>query len=136
MASRRPITSWPSPKQARTEAADFTKLTSQREQQREAAHADVVKAQLQQQQRERELSDARLAARESPPRTWRAALSRSAHCVYPGRCREIPPLPSRAEVEQAAGKKQSRIAERARHSERRAVPTCSPRAPPICRRWA
>ncbi len=44
---------------ARSEAADFTSLTGKREQQREAAHADVVKAQLQQQQRERDLSDAR-----------------------------------------------------------------------------
>ena len=48
--------------QAEYEAADFTKLTSQREQAREAAHADTIKAQLQQQQRERELSDAKLNA--------------------------------------------------------------------------
>ncbi len=47
---------------ALTEAADFTKLTGERERAREAAHADAVKAQLQQQQRERELSDAKLAA--------------------------------------------------------------------------
>jgi outer membrane protein TolC len=45
---------------AAQEAADFTKLTSQREQAREAAHADTVKAQLEQQGRERELSDAKL----------------------------------------------------------------------------
>ena len=44
------------------EAADFTKLTNQREQAREAAHADTVKAQLEQQQRDRELSDAKLNA--------------------------------------------------------------------------
>jgi outer membrane protein TolC len=50
---------------ARTEAADLTTLTSSREQQREAAHADVIKAQLQQQQRERELSDARTAAQKT-----------------------------------------------------------------------
>lgn len=48
--------------QAAQEAADFTKLTSQREQAREAAHADTIKAQLQQQQRDRELSDAKLNA--------------------------------------------------------------------------
>lgn len=48
--------------QAASEAAEFTKLTSQREQAREAAHADTIKAQLQQQQRDRELSDARLNA--------------------------------------------------------------------------
>ena len=47
---------------AADEAAAFTKMTSQREHAREAAHADTVKAQLQQQQRERELSDAKLNA--------------------------------------------------------------------------
>jgi outer membrane protein TolC len=47
---------------ARNEAADFTSLTQKRENAREAAHADVVKAQLLQQQRDRDLSDARLAA--------------------------------------------------------------------------
>jgi outer membrane protein TolC len=47
---------------AAAEAADFTKLTSQREEAREAAHADTIKAQLQQQQRERDLSDAKLSA--------------------------------------------------------------------------
>ncbi len=44
------------------EAAAFTKLTSQREQVRESAHADTVKAQLEQQGRDRELSDAKLNA--------------------------------------------------------------------------
>ncbi len=47
---------------AADEAADFTRLTSQREQAREAAHADTVKAQLEQQGRDRELSDAKLNA--------------------------------------------------------------------------
>jgi outer membrane protein TolC len=42
------------------EAADFTRLTEEREQAREAAHADVVKAQLEQQGRDRELQDARV----------------------------------------------------------------------------
>src|SRR5260370_30135785 len=50
---------------ARAEAADFTGLTGKREQQRESAHADVVKAQLQQQQRDRDLSDARLPAEKA-----------------------------------------------------------------------
>jgi outer membrane protein TolC len=44
------------------EAADFAKLTGQRERARESAHADVVKAQLQEQSRQRELGDARVAA--------------------------------------------------------------------------
>jgi outer membrane protein TolC len=47
---------------AADEAASFTKLTTQREEVREAAHADTVKAQLQQQGRDRELSDAKLNA--------------------------------------------------------------------------
>ena len=42
------------------EAASFTTLTQQRESAREAAHADVVKAQLLQQQRDRDLADALL----------------------------------------------------------------------------
>lgn len=44
------------------EAQSFTDLTQKREAAREGAHADVVKAQLQQQQRQRDLSDATLAA--------------------------------------------------------------------------
>ena len=50
---------------AADEAAAFTKLTGQREQAREAAHADTVKAQLQQQGRDRELSDAKLTAEKA-----------------------------------------------------------------------
>ena len=47
--------------QARDEAAAFTRLTQEREQKREAAHADVVKAELVEQQRSRDLEDARVA---------------------------------------------------------------------------
>ena len=47
------------------EAADFAKLTGQREQARESAHADVVKAQLQELSRQRELGDARVAAEKA-----------------------------------------------------------------------
>lgn len=43
-------------------AQDFTGLTQKREQAREVAHADVVKAQLQQGQRQRDLLDAKVAA--------------------------------------------------------------------------
>lgn len=46
---------------ALNEANGFLRTTQQRENAREAAHADVIKAQLQQLQRERELSDAQLA---------------------------------------------------------------------------
>jgi outer membrane protein TolC len=47
---------------AASEAASLTKLTQQRETAREVAHADVVKAQLLQQQRDRDLSDAKVNA--------------------------------------------------------------------------
>src|SRR6185437_15948582 len=50
---------------AADEAASLTKLTGQREQAREVAHADVVKAQLQQQQRDRDLLDAKLTAEKA-----------------------------------------------------------------------
>jgi outer membrane protein TolC len=50
---------------ARQEAADFTSLTTKREEAREAAHADVVKAQLAEQQRERDLGDAKVAAEKA-----------------------------------------------------------------------
>jgi outer membrane protein TolC len=48
--------------EALAEANHFVDITEKREAQREAAHADVLKAQLVQQQRQRELIDARLAA--------------------------------------------------------------------------
>ena len=48
-------------RRAYAEAAAFTDLTQKRESAREAAHADVVKALLQQQQRQRDLADAQLA---------------------------------------------------------------------------
>src|ERR1700678_904285 len=47
------------------ESASFTNLTQQREGAREAAHADVVKAQLQQQQRDRDLTEALLDAQKA-----------------------------------------------------------------------
>jgi outer membrane protein TolC len=90
--------------QAHAEAEDFLSLTGKREQQRESAHADVVKAQLQEQQRARELSDAKLAAEKArldlgvllfpDPRTPYTLAAND----------QTPDLPSRADVEQAAGK--------------------------------
>ncbi len=50
---------------AADEAASFVKLTNQREVQREAAHTDVLKAELTLQQRERDLADAQLAVQKS-----------------------------------------------------------------------
>jgi outer membrane protein TolC len=52
-------------KRSLDEAAQFLTITQDREHAREAAHADVIKAQIQLQQRHRELSDAQLAAEKS-----------------------------------------------------------------------
>lgn len=89
---------------AHSEASDFTGLTGKREQGREVAHGDVVKAQLVEQQRQRDLSDARLAADKArlelavllfpDPRTPFVLTAPDA----------TPPLPSRDEVDQAASK--------------------------------
>ena len=50
---------------AHNEAIEFGILTGKREQAREAAHADVVKAQLEEQQRQRDLSDAKVATEKA-----------------------------------------------------------------------
>jgi outer membrane protein TolC len=90
--------------QARHEAGDFTKLTGEREQAREAAHADVLKAELVEQQRDRDLEDAKVAAEKArldlgvllfvDPRT--AYMLSAAETAAP--------LPSKEDVEQAAGR--------------------------------
>jgi outer membrane protein TolC len=89
---------------AHQEAADFSSLTSKREQEREAAHADLVKAQLERQQRQREFADAKVAAEKAhlelgvllfpDPRT---------PCTLQAND-NAPPLASREDVEQAAAK--------------------------------
>jgi outer membrane protein len=50
---------------ATNEAADFVKQTEQREVAREVAHADVIKAQLTLQQRQRDLGDAQLQSQKA-----------------------------------------------------------------------
>lgn len=94
---------------AENEAADFTKLTSQREQAREAAHADTVKAQLQQQQRERELSDAKLNADKARLELG-VLLFPDPRTPYAINVPETPaPLSSREEVNQLAGKNNAEL---------------------------
>lgn len=89
---------------AEAEAADFTKLTSEREAGREAAHADVVKAQLAEQQRGRDLSDAKLAA-DKARFELAVLLFSDPRTVYTLTLPEAPPaLAARADVEQAAAK--------------------------------
>jgi outer membrane protein TolC len=88
-------------RRAAAEAADFTQLTQQRESAREGAHADVVKAQLQQQQRDRDLAEALLEAQKS--RLDLAVLlfpdPRADYALAPG---QIAALPARADVDEAA----------------------------------
>ena len=91
-------------RRAANEAGNFTTLTQQREAAREAAHADVVKAQLQQQQRDRDLADATLQSQKS--RLDLAVLlfpdPRSPFTLSSSGV--PPPLPTRAEIEAAAAK--------------------------------
>ncbi|MDE3186545.1 MAG: TolC family protein [Acidobacteriota bacterium] len=89
---------------ARAEAEDFVRVTNAREQAREAAHADVVKAQLQLQQRERDLSDAKLAA-EKARLELAVLLFADPHTPYAlAAPQKAQPLPSRDEVNQAAAR--------------------------------
>jgi outer membrane protein TolC len=89
---------------AHEEAADFSGFTGKREQAREAAHADVVKAQLTEQQRNREWADAKVAAEKA--RLELAVL------LFPDprtpftldSAQSATEIPSREEVEQAAAK--------------------------------
>jgi outer membrane protein TolC len=87
---------------AENEAAGFTDLTTKRETAREVAHADVVKAQLQQQQRERDLADANLAA-ERARLELGVLLFPDPRTSYATESTPLPAMPSRADVEAQAG---------------------------------
>jgi outer membrane protein TolC len=90
---------------AASEAADFTNQTQQREQAREVAHADVAKAQLQQQQRDRDLGDAKLQA-EKARLDLAVLLFPDPRSSYTLAVVDTPPLPpSRADVEAALAKR-------------------------------
>lgn len=86
---------------ALAEASDFVKQTQLREAEREAAHADVIKAQLTQQQRQRDLADALLAVSKA-----RIALGvllfADPRTNYSVTLPTAVPLPAKAAVETAA----------------------------------
>jgi len=86
------------------EAKDFTKITTDREQQREAAHADVVKAQLTEQQQWRLLQEALLAQQTARLDLGVLLFSdpRTPYTLKPPDA--VPPLPAFADVEAAASK--------------------------------
>lgn len=87
------------------EAQGITQLTQQREAAREVARADVIKAQLDQQQRERDLIDARLNAEKA--RLELGVLlfpdPRVPYSLELGG--DVPPVPARADVEAALAKR-------------------------------
>jgi outer membrane protein TolC len=95
---------------AADEAASLTTLTQQRETAREVAHADVVKAQLQQQQRDRDLADARLQA-ERARLELAVLLFPDPRTPYTLVVPDTPPVvPARADVEAALARHNPELA--------------------------
>ena len=84
------------------EAADFVVQTGQRELAREAAHADVLKAQLTEQQRRRDQADAELEAAKARVELG-VLLFADPRTPYTVTLPEDAALPERAAVEAAAG---------------------------------
>jgi outer membrane protein TolC len=94
---------------AKAEADDFVKLTTQREQVREAAHADTVKAQLEQQTRDRELSDAKINA-DKARLELAVLLFPDPRMPYTINVSDSPsPLAARADVDQLASKNNAEL---------------------------
>lgn len=89
--------------QARDEARGFASLTQKLENGREVAHADVVKADLALQQREREWSDASLAE-ERARLDLGALIFPDPRTPYTLAVQQTPGLPSESDVEAAAAK--------------------------------
>ena len=91
------------------ETSSFTELTQHRENAREAAHADVVKAQLQQQQREREFADAKLQS-EKARLDLAVLLFSDPHQTYALVDFTAPaPLPTREEMEAVASQNNAEL---------------------------
>lgn len=87
---------------ALAEADHFVQITQEREQAREAAHADVIKAEIQQQQRQREVSDARLAAAKARLELGVLLFADPSTPFQLVPVTVPPPLPEKAAVEAAA----------------------------------
>jgi len=86
---------------AADEAADFVKQTQQREALGEAAHADVIKAQLTMQQRQRDLADATLQVQKARLDLG-VLLFADPRTPYTVELPATAPVPERAAVEAAA----------------------------------
>jgi outer membrane protein TolC len=94
---------------AANEAASLTTLTQQRETAREVAHADVVKAQLQQQQRDRDLANAKLEA-EKARLDLAVLLFPDPRTPYTLVVPDTSPVPARADVEAALARHNPELA--------------------------
>ncbi len=89
--------------QAVDDARRFVQITEEREQSREAAHADVLKATLTEQQRGRDLEDARLAALKAHLELG-ALLFADPRTPFATEATAPPMLPDRATVDEDAGR--------------------------------
>jgi outer membrane protein TolC len=90
------------------EADHFFKLTQDRENAREAAHADVIKAELTQQQRTRDVEDAKLAASKAHLELG-VLLFADPRTAFQTEAVAPPVLPDRAEVEADASKNNAEL---------------------------
>lgn len=88
--------------QALDEANRFVDVTQKREAARESAHADVIKAQLQQQQRQRELADAKVNAQKAQLELGVLLFPDPAANYFLEPAGAPPLLPDRAGIEVAA----------------------------------
>ncbi len=98
-----------SAQRAAGDADDFLKLTQEREAARESAHADTVKAQLEQQGRVRDLSDAKLMASRATLELG-VLLFPDPRTPYQTEMLSAPPvLPDRADVDALAAKNNAEL---------------------------
>lgn len=106
-----------SAQRAANEAERFVTLTQQREAARESAHADVVKADIEEQQRRRDLADFRLAADKARLELG-VLLFPDPRTAFDVRAGELPPLPDRtmAEAEASANNPELKSALASLHS--------------------
>jgi outer membrane protein TolC len=93
---------------AADEANHFVTLTQQREEARESAHADVVKAQLQQQQRTRDLADAQVAATRARLELG-VLLFPDPRTAFRTEATAVPVLPDRSDIEADAAKNNAEL---------------------------
>jgi outer membrane protein TolC len=93
---------------AADEANHFVTLTQQREEARESAHADVVKAQLQQQQRTRDLADAQVSATRARLELG-VLLFPDPRTAFKTEATAVPVLPDRSDIEADAAKNNAEL---------------------------